>query len=219
MIKLIPTRFAAFILPLSIVDRCSTRWMGRPLRRAVWLAGLCIPLAAPAWGQEIGAPRTLLWLTDFAAPLGTSQGDSASASEQVTMDEAIALALDANRLAKNPERRRFVAESVIQAYNAVRRAQRALEIREEALRMCRDLDRRMVELADRHDAAPSVVRAGAARESATSDVLSARQDLDAWTRALNHLMGRDPQARLLVTGEPGPTPSATARLNAIATCK
>jgi hypothetical protein len=67
--------------------------------------------------------------------------DSASAGERVTLDEAIALALDVNRLATKPERRQFVREGVTLAYDAVLRAQHALEIREEALRMRRELDR------------------------------------------------------------------------------
>jgi outer membrane protein TolC len=70
----------------------------------------------------------------------------------------------------------------------------------------------MVEQADRREAAPSVVlQARAARERATSDVLRVRQELGAAIRQLNHLMGRDPQARLLMTGEPGPIPAAGVR--------
>ena len=79
----------------------------------LWLACLFLLSAVPAWAQEVGAPRTLLWLSAIGAPLAKSQGDSASASERVTLDEAIALALDANRLARNPDRQRFVAESVV----------------------------------------------------------------------------------------------------------
>jgi len=216
------TRFAAFIPARSLwtFDRCSARSRGLPLRYAVWLAVLCTALAAPAWAEELTASRTLLWLSDFAAPPLQSHGDSASASERVTLDEAIALALDANRLAKKPERRQLVREGVIQAYGAVLRAQRALEIREEALAMCRDLDRLMVEQADRGEAVPSVVfQARAARARATSDVLSARRELDAWSRELNHLMGRDAQARLLATGEPGSPPAAAIRLGVTTTGK
>ena len=216
------TRFAAFIPAHSLwtFDRCSARSRGISLRCAVCLVVLCTALAAPARAEEIAASRTLLWLSDFAAPPVESQDASASAREQVTLDEAIALALDANRLAKKPERLRLIREGVIQAYDAVLRAQRALEIREEALRMCRELDRLMVEQADRGEAVPSVVfQARAARARATSDVLSARQELDAWSRQLNHLMGRDPQARLLVNREPGPTPAAAIRLGVTTTGK
>jgi outer membrane protein TolC len=215
------TRFAAFIPAHSLwtFDRCSARSRGISLRYAVWLVVLCTALAAPAWAEEIAASRTLLWLSDFAAP-PESHGASASARERVTLDEAIALALDANRLAKKAERLQLVREGVIQAYGAVLRAQRALEIREGALRMCRELDRLLVEQADRGAAVPSVVfQARAARARATSDVLSARQELDAWSRQLNHLMGRDPQARLLVTREPGPPPAAAIRLGVTATGK
>lgn len=222
MIILNLTRFAAFILAPSlwILDRCSARPRGLAPGYAVWLAVLCTTLAGPAWAEEIAAPRTLLGLSDFATPRVESQGDSASASERVTLDEAIALALDANRLVKKPERLRLVTESVIQAYHAVLLAQRALEIREEALAMCRELDRLVVEQADRVEGAPSVVsQARAAWATATSDVLSARHELGVWTRQLNHLMGRDPQARLLVTREPGSTRAAGIRLGVTATGK
>ena len=72
----------------------------------------------------------------------------------------------------------LVTESVIQAYEAVLRAQRALEIREEALRMSREFDCLMVEQAERGEAAPAVTlegRAGLVR--ATSAVLRARREL------------------------------------------
>jgi hypothetical protein len=189
-----------------IFDRCSARRRGIPLGGTVGLAVLCTALAAPAWAEEIAASRALLWLSDLVVPRAESDGNSASTADRVTLDEAIAVALDANHLAKKPARRRLVSESVIQAYNAARRAQRALAIREEALRMCRELDCLMGEQTERGQAAPSVVlQASAARARATSDVLRARQELDAQVRQLNHLMGRDPQARLVVTGEPGLT--------------
>jgi histone H3/H4 len=213
------TRLAAFIpvRSLWIFPRCSTRLRGIPLRYAVCLAVLCTALAAPAGAEEIGASRTLFWVLRFAAPPVESLGASASAGERLTLDDAIALALDAYRLTKKPERLQRVREDVIQAYDAVLRAQRALEIREEALRMCRELDRVTVQQADRGEALPSVVvQAGAARARATSDVLSARQELDAWSRELNHLMGRDAQARLLATGEPGSPPAAAIRLGVTA---
>jgi Outer membrane efflux protein len=112
----------------------------------------------------------------------------------------------------------YLFPSPFQAYDAVLRAQRALEIREEALKACRELDRLTVEQAARGEAAPSVVlQARAARARATSDVVSARQELGGWTRQLNHLMGRDAQARLFVTREPGPTPATAIRLGATAT--
>lgn len=184
------------------------------------LAVLCIALAAPAGAEEIAASRTLLWFLSLAAPPVESQGAFASAGERLTLDDAIALALDANRLTRKPERLQLVREGVIQAYDAVLRAQRALEVPEEALRMCRELDRVMAEQADRGEAPPSVVcQDGAARARATSDVLSARRELDAWSRQLNHLMGRDAQARLLATGEPGAPPAAAIRLGVTATRK
>ena len=149
-----------------------------------------------------------------------SLGASASAGERLTLDDASALALDAYRLTKKPERLQRVREDVIQAYDAVLRAQRALEIREEALRMCHELDRVTVEQADRGEGLPSVVvQARAARARATSDVLNARQELDARSRELNHLMGRDAQARLLATGEPGSPPAAAMRLGVTASGK
>jgi hypothetical protein len=100
------------------------------------------------------------------------------------------------------------------------RAQRALEIREEALRMSRELDRLMVELADRGEAAPAIVlQARAGLERATIAVLWAREDVGTWSGQLNHLIGRDPQARLVVTREPGPTPILANRVGVTATDK
>jgi outer membrane protein TolC len=168
------------------------------------LAVLFMPLPGPAWAQELGASGTLVRLSDFAVLPAGPHVDMASMSERVTLDEAIALALDANRLATKPSRRQFVRESVTQAYAAVQRAQRALEIREEALRMCRELERLTIEQAQQAEAeAPSVVlEARAARVKAESDVLRVRSALGAWRRQLNHLIGRDPEVRLVVTGKP-----------------
>ena len=216
------TRPAAFILARSpwTFRRCAPRSRGIPRRYAVWLAVLWTALAAPAWAEEIAASRTLLWFLSLAAPPAESQGAFASAGERLTLDDAIALALDANRLVKKPERLQLISEGVIQAYDGVLRAQRALEVREAALRMCRELDRVTAEQADRGEALPSVVfQAGAARAKATSDVLSARQELDARNRQLNHLMGRDAQARLRATGEPGAPPAAAIWLGVTATGK
>ena len=176
------------------------------------VVAVTLSVAAPAWAEEISASRTLFWRSHFGALPVESQGNSAIAGERVTLNEAIALALDANRLVKNPARLQLVTESVIQAYEAVLRAQRALEICEEALRMSRELDHLMVEQAERREAAPAVVleaRAGLVRASA---VLRARQDLGIWSRQFNHLIGRDPQARLVVTREPRPTPAAVIRV-------
>jgi outer membrane protein TolC len=177
------------------------------------VVAVTLSVAAPAWAEEISAARTLFWRSHFGALPVESQGNSAIAGERVTLNEAIALALDANRLVKNPARLQLVTESVIQAYEAVLRAQRALEIREEALRMSRELDRLMVEQAERGEAAPAVVleaRAGLVR--ATSAVLRARQDLGIWSSQLNHMIGRDPQARLVVTRELRPTPAAVIQV-------
>jgi outer membrane protein TolC len=177
------------------------------------VVAVTLSVAAPAWAEEISAARTLFWRSHFGALPVESQGNSAIAGERVTLNEAIALALDANRLVKNPARLQLVTESVIQAYEAVLRAQRALEIREEALRMSRELDRLMVAQAERGEAAPAVVleaRAGLVR--ATSAVLRARQDLGIWSSQLNHMIGRDPQARLVVTRELRPTPAAVIQV-------
>jgi outer membrane protein TolC len=93
------------------------------------------------------------------------------------------------------------------------RAQRALEIREEALRMSRELDRLMVEQAQRGEAAPAVVlQATAGLERATIAVLRAREDVGTWSRQLNRLIGRDPQARLVVTRDPRLTPTAAIQV-------
>jgi hypothetical protein len=107
---------------------------------------------------------------------------------------------------------------VIQAYDAVLRAQRALEIREEALRMCHELDRVTVEQADRGEARrPSLSRPRLGRGDERCPQRAT--ELDAWSRELNHLMGRDAQARLLATGEPGSPPAAAIRLGVTAAGK
>jgi formate hydrogenlyase transcriptional activator len=75
-----------------------------------------------------------------------------------------------------------------------------------------------LEQVDHGQAAPSLVfQARAALARATSDVSGAREELGAWTRQLNHLMGRDPEARLRVTGDPGPRPDAAIRSAVTAT--
>jgi hypothetical protein len=106
------------------------------------VVAVTLSVAAPARAEEMATFQTLRWRSPLGALL-ESQGNSAIAGERVTVDEAIALALNANRPAKNAARLQLVTESVIQAYAAVQRAQRALEIREEALRMSRELDRLM----------------------------------------------------------------------------
>lgn len=162
--------------------------------------------------REMSTSRILDRLSDFAAL--TAELPDSSASERVTLDEAIALALDANRLAKTSGRRQLITQGVMQAYDAVQGAQRTLEIREETLRTSRELERLVGDQAERGEAAASVVlEARAARVRAQRDVRSARQDLDAWRGQLNHLIGRDPQAGLLVTGEPEPAPAAASRLS------
>ncbi len=183
------------------------------LGHLVSLAVLCAAPATPAWaGPAVAAPPSLLWYIDSAARPAVSSGDSAEVSEQPTLDEAIAVALDANRLVKNQERLQFIRESVKQAYEGAQRAQRALEVREEALKTSRELDRLMAEPADRGEPAPSVVlEARATLASATNDVLSARQELVTWIGHLNHLMGRDPQARLRVSPEAEPTSGLASR--------
>jgi outer membrane protein TolC len=183
------------------------------------VVAVTLSVAAPARAEEMATFQTLRWRSPLGALL-ESQGNSAIAGERVTVDEAIALALNANRPAKNAARLQLVTESVIQAYAAVQRAQRALEIREEALRMSRELDRLMVELADRGEAAPAIVlQARAGLERATIAVLWAREDVGTWSGQLNHLIGRDPQARLVVTREPGPTPILANRVGVTATDK
>jgi hypothetical protein len=211
--------------PLNASGALAGRRMRTPLIVVVALVrglvvAVTLSVAAPAWAEEIATFQTLPWRSPFGALPPESQGNSAIAGERVTVNEAIALALDANRPAKNAPRLQLVTESVIQAYEAVQRAQRALEIREEALRMSRELDRLMVEQAERGEAAPAVVlQARAGLERATSAVSHARQDLGTWSRQLNHLIGRDPRARLVVTREPGPTPILANQVGVTATDK
>src|SRR5262245_2517020 len=91
-------------LPALVVRslRCSLARRSAPSRGVpvygVGFALLCTALAAPAWSGEVGGFQTFRGLADFAALPLRSHGDSASDSERITLDEAIALALDANRL-------------------------------------------------------------------------------------------------------------------------
>lgn len=183
-----PTRLAFFFLLLHA---------------ALWTA-------TPVWAGQIGLPWSLLWYSDVAPAV--SPGDSSEVSERLTLDDAIALALDANRLAKNPRRLQLVTESVKQTYAGALRAQRTLEVREAKLKTSREVDRLMVELGTRGEAPPAaVLETRAALAVATADVFSARRELTVWARQLNHLMGRDPQARLLVSPEPEATAAAASR--------
>ena len=184
------------------------------------VVAVTLSVAAPAWADEISASWILFSRSLFGAFSVESQGNAAIVGERVTLEEAIALALDANGLAKKPARLQLVAESVVQAYQAVLRAQSALETCEEGLRLSRELDRVVIEQVDRGEATPAVaLQARAGLESATSAVVRARQDLGNWSRQLNHLIGRDPQARLVVTREPDPTPAATIRVGVNASDK
>ena len=159
--------------------------------------------------ERIPIPLDLLWVTDSVASPTVRSGDSSEVGERLSLNEAIALALDANRLAKNPARRRLIAESVQQTYAGALRAQRALDVREKALQMCRELERVMDDRAKRGEATQSVVlEARAALALATTDVLNATQEFMAWARQLNNLMGRDLQARLRVSPELGTTAAA-----------
>lgn len=66
------------------------------------LALLCVLLAAPAWGQEVG-PRTS-WPLGLIhrEPLTTSARDAdAPSTDVLTLEDAVALALKQNRLVKN----------------------------------------------------------------------------------------------------------------------
>ncbi|MGH7334110.1 MAG: hypothetical protein ACREKS_15470, partial [Candidatus Rokuibacteriota bacterium] len=118
---------------------------------------LCTGLATPSWAGQITVPLSPLWYTDAATPPAVSKADSREVSERLTLDEAVALALDANRLTKNPGRLWLVTESVIQTYAGALRAQRTLEVREDAVKTCRELDRLVADDAKRGGVAPSVV--------------------------------------------------------------
>jgi hypothetical protein len=180
-------------------------------RCGVVLATLVSALAAPAWAAE----PTEIWarlLTDLVAPVQVDR-ESALLSERVTLDEAIALALDVNRLVKNPTRRRLIRESVIEAYEGVRHAHHNLATHRQVLKTASELESLMVERLDRGEVElPVMLQARTARMRAARDVVSAQQTLDAWTRQFNYLTGRDPQARVFITGGAGSAMSSAASI-------
>jgi outer membrane protein TolC len=136
--------------------------------------------------------------------------------ELVTREEAVALALQANRLVKNPERLKFIAETVTKAYAGVVDAYGVLARREEHLKASREVERVVIEQTEQAKASPADLRtAQAGVTRATEEVLTARQAANAQTRQLNHLMGREPQARLRVRPEPDLVPATALSAGAL----
>jgi outer membrane protein TolC len=162
-------------------------------------------------------PVELLWrhdLTTLPAELQPEASDEIR--EVVTREEAVDLALQANRLAKNPERLKFITETVKKAYAGVLDSHGVLAMREEHLNACREVKRIVLERAAQAKASPSeVLAAQVALAKATEDVLSARHAAMAQTAQLNHLMGRDPQARLRVRTEPDLVPATALRAGTV----
>lgn len=165
---------------------------------------MCAGLVTSVWAGEGDAPLDRLWRVDPSAPPADLQRDAApEARELVTLEEAVAMALEANQLVKSPERRSFIAESVRQSYAGTARAHRALAVREDELNAAREAERAVAELAARGQASPrDAALAQAALATSVRDVQEARAALALQLRQLNHLMGRDPQARLRVRPEP-----------------
>jgi outer membrane protein TolC len=174
----------------------------------------CLVLGAAGSALAGGVPYAdLLWRQDLGA--GRAELSSEAADEVrdlVTREEAVDLAFQANRLVKNPERLKFIAETVKKAYAGVLESQGILATREEHLSLCREIERIVTERAAEAKASPSeVLAAQAALAKATEDVLQARRAATTQTAQLNHLMGRDAQARLRVQAEPDLVPSTTLR--------
>lgn len=137
---------------------------------------------------------------------------SDEARELVTLQDAVALALQANRLVKSPERLQFIAESVRKAYVGVVDADHVMALREEQLKASLEVERLMREMAHQGKASPSdVLRAQTAIAKTTQDLQDARDAFVAQTRQLNHLMGRDLRTRLRVRPEPDVAPFAGLR--------
>jgi hypothetical protein len=176
-----------------------------------WLVIFCAVLTTPAWAGEGDAALDRLWRLDPAPP-ELQRDASDEARELVTLEDAVALAFQANRLVKSPERLQFIAESVRKAYVGVLDAHHALAIREEQWKASREVERLMREMAHQGKASPSdVLRARSALAKTTQDLQDAQGKFVAQTRQLNHLMGRDLQARLRVRPEPDVAPFAGLR--------
>lgn len=194
------------------LERAERRGMWRPGRVLRWCGAVavCGGLITFAWAGEGDAPLDRLWRLDPSAPPAELQRDAAPETrELVTLEEAVAMALQANWLVRSRERQRFIAESVKQAYAETSRAHRTLTLREAELRSAREVERVVAELAARGRAsALDAARARAALAMSVQDVQDARTDLALQTRQLNHLMGRDPRAHLRVIQEPS-TPTVT----------
>jgi hypothetical protein len=177
------------------------------------LGSLCGSLTAPTWAGESDAALDRLWRFDPSAPPPELQRDAPDETrEMVTLEDAIALALQANRLVKSPERLQFITETVKRAYAGVVEAHLTLTMREEQLRASLGVERLLADMARQGKATPSdILHAQAALTRAVQDLQDARVAFATQARQLNHLMGRDVQARLRVRPEPDVTPTATLR--------
>lgn len=189
--------------------------------RAVCLIGLAVfsaVVTGPALAGEGDASLGRLWRVDPSTPPPELQRDAPDETrELVTMEDAVALALQANRLVKNPERLQFITETVKRAYADVVTAHQTLATREEQVRASLGVERLMADMAYQGKATPSdVLHAQVALARSIQDLQDARGAFSTQTRQLNHLMGRDLQTRLRVRAEPDVTPSAALRAGSAA---
>lgn len=192
-----------------------------PCVRAVCLIGLAVSggiLTAPASAWESDAALNRLWFIDLVAPSAELQRDASDGSRDlVTLEDAVALALQANHLVKSTERLQFITESVKRAYAGAVEAHQSLVAREERLRAALGVERLVEELARQGRAAPpDVLHARVALAQAMRDLRDARSAFAIQSRQLNHLMGRDLQARVRVRSESDVAPLATLRGGAAA---
>jgi hypothetical protein len=193
--------------------------VGNPARRvrAVRLIGVAlvsgIMTATAAGAAENDPGLGSLWRLDPAAPPAELQRNASSDTrELVTREEAVALALEANHLVKSPDRRQLIAETVRRAYGDAVAAHRTLAVREERLKAAMRVERLVADMARQGKATPSdVLHAQAGLARMVQDVQESRAAFATQSRQLNHLMGRDLQARLRVRPEAGPPPAAAVR--------
>jgi hypothetical protein len=189
--------------------------------RALCLIGLAVfstVVTGSALAGESDASLGRLWRVDPSTPPPELQRDAPDETrELVTLEDAVALALQANRLVKSPQRLQLIAETVRRAYADVVAAHQTMTAREEQVRASLGVERLIADMAYQGKTTPSaVLHAQVALARAIQGLQGAREALDTQTRQLNHLMGRDLLTRLRVRAEPDVTPSATLRAGSAA---
>jgi len=172
------------------------------------LVVLCVVLATPAWGEELVDPLSLLWRVDPSRLPAGSRDDVEEIRDVFTLEDAVALSLEANRLVKNPARLRSIRISVKHAYDGLQRVQRALELDQGGVRLYRQLERIATEAGPGSERRADLHRVRVSLATAERSVLDTQQELVSWTGQLNFLMGRDRPARLRAA--PSPSPAASA---------